>query len=176
MGRDKASLEIDGVPLWRRQLRILQQLGPAEIFMAGPLRPEWIAAGLEIVRDAEDGIGPFGGLVGSLRRCSTPLLLALAIDLATMNVEYLTRLLELCSGERGAVPTTAKRFEPLAAVYPLASLALGESFLQLRRFSLQDFSATCVSQGLMMQAPVSTEEEEFFLNMNTPEDFLGLAG
>lgn len=167
---DKVFLPIGGIPLWRRQLRLLQQLGPEKIFLAGPTRPEWIAAGLEIVCDVEDGAGPFAGLVAALRSCSTSLLLALAIDLARMNVPYLKSLLESCAPGRGVVPTTRVRFEPLAAIYPIAALPLGENLLRLGRFSLQDFSASCVAQGLMKQKPVAPEEEEYFLNLNTPED------
>ena len=35
MGRDKAFLEIDGVPLWQRQLQTLRELGPSKSFLAG---------------------------------------------------------------------------------------------------------------------------------------------
>ena len=40
MGRDKAFLEIDGVPLWQRQLQTLRELGPSETFLAGPMQSE----------------------------------------------------------------------------------------------------------------------------------------
>ncbi len=36
MGRDKALLEIDGEPLWQRQLRTLRQLNPEQLMIAGP--------------------------------------------------------------------------------------------------------------------------------------------
>ncbi|MGI8431614.1 MAG: NTP transferase domain-containing protein, partial [Chthoniobacterales bacterium] len=35
MGRDKALLEIDGVPLWQRQLETLRQLNPEQLMIAG---------------------------------------------------------------------------------------------------------------------------------------------
>ena len=38
MGRDKALLEIDGEPLWWRQLATLRALDPEQLFVAGPAR------------------------------------------------------------------------------------------------------------------------------------------
>jgi molybdopterin-guanine dinucleotide biosynthesis protein A len=174
MGTDKSSLQIDGVPLWRRQLRILQTLGPTEIFVAGPPRPEWVAAAMEIVSDAKDGAGPLAGLVAGLRRCTTALLLALAVDLAVMDLDYLKKLVVASSELRGVVPTIGDRFEPLAAVYPITSLPLAENLLRLGRFSLQDFSASCVAHGLLAAIPALPDEERLFTNVNTPEDFARL--
>ena len=85
MGRDKALLEIDGVPLWQRQLRTLQELQPSEIFFAGPAREAWIENGFECIADAANDVGPIGGLVAALRRCADARLLVLAIDLPEMT-------------------------------------------------------------------------------------------
>src|SRR4051812_12491871 len=84
MGSDKALLEIDGIPLWQRQLHTLQELHPTEIFLAGPVRPHWIESGLQIVGDVKADAGPLGGLVAVLRRCRATRLLVLAIDLPRM--------------------------------------------------------------------------------------------
>ena len=35
MGRDKALISVDGVPLWERQLRLVEQLEPTWTFLAG---------------------------------------------------------------------------------------------------------------------------------------------
>src|SRR2546428_9892635 len=82
MGRDKAGIVLDGIPLWQRQFEILRELRPHEIFISGPPRKEW--SGLEVVADETPDAGPLAGLVASLRRCRSPLLLVLAVDLPRM--------------------------------------------------------------------------------------------
>ena len=175
MGRDKAFIEIDGVPLWQRQLQILRQLEPHEMFIAGPAHADWIDACDAIVPDARDGVGPLAALVASLRRCSTPLLLTLAVDLPGMTTDYLRDLLTSCSDGIGLIPRLAGRFEPLAAVYPVSALPLAESCMQSRDYSLQRFAARCVSEGFARVKQIELSEEPFFLNMNTPEDLAAVS-
>jgi len=171
MGRDKAFLEIDGVPLWQRQLQVLRELKPNEIFLAGPRRAEWVGACDEIVADVRDDAGPLAGLVAAMRRCRTPLLIALAIDLPRMTADYLCQLVQACPGEIGLVPAREDRLEPLAAVYPMGSLAFAEELLFTPRPSLQEFGRRCLAQRLLQARPIPPHEESLFLNLNTPADF-----
>lgn len=173
MGRDKAFIEIGCVPLWRRQLRILEELAPAEIFLAGSPDPAWKNAGCAIIADAKRDAGPLGGLVGALRCCSTSLLLVLAVDLPHMTSNYLRGLLGLCGAGKGAIPFTG-RYEPLVAVYPTVSLPLGEELLSAGRYSLQEFARHCVDDELATSFTVSPSDATFFLNLNTPADLIAV--
>ena len=174
MGRDKAFLEIDGAPLWQRQLRILRELGPFEVFIAGTARSEWIKAGVEIVFDPPNDVGPLGGLVAALRRCTTPLLLALAVDLPKMTSEFLRRLLPLCSEEKGVILKRGKRFEPLAAFYPVACLPLAENLLRSKHYSLQELAARVLEERLVIEKRIPRKDIPLFFNLNTPDDFIAL--
>jgi molybdopterin-guanine dinucleotide biosynthesis protein A len=170
MGCDKAFVEIHGVPLWQRQWRILRTLGPHKIFVAGPVHPEWTDAFDAIVPDAQENAGPLAALVASLRRCSTPLLLALAIDLPRTSADYLRDLIAHCTGDVGTIPYLEDRFEPLVAVYPISALRLAENCLRSGNYSLQRFAAGCVSEGIAHARQIEPSQESLFLNMNTPED------
>jgi molybdopterin-guanine dinucleotide biosynthesis protein A len=174
MGRDKAFIEIDGVPLWRRQLRILQELVPTEIFLAGPPHPVWENAGCTIVPDAQEECGPLGGIVAALRVSSSDLLLALAIDLPHMSANCLREILGRCADGKGVIPWD-ERYEPLAAVYPKRSLQLAEQLLFAGDYSLQSFANACVREELAVQQPVSSADAALFLNMNTSADLLAAA-
>ena len=174
MGRDKAFIEIDGLPLWRRQLRMLEQLTPTEIFLAGPARDDWNDAACTVIPDAQENAGPLAGIASALRRSSSPLLLALAIDLPNMTSEYLQHLAELCPAERGVVPRT-ERFEPLVAFYPARSLALAEQLLAAGSYSLQTFADRCVAEELAIEHRVPPAEASLFLNMNTPAALAAVA-
>lgn len=172
MGCNKALIEIKGVPLWQRQLQILEELAPTEIFLAGPSHSEWKNAAWIIVPDAQENSGPLGGLVAALRHCCTSLLLALAVDLPQITSAYLHGLLELCEGEKGVVPMGDRnRFEPLIAVYPRAALTLAEELLASGRYSMQNFANLCLAHGLTNGHSIAPADAPLFFNMNTPEDF-----
>lgn len=170
MGREKAFVEIDRVPLWRRQLALLEQLAPAELMIAGPPHREWIDTGCAIVADVRDGAGPLAGIVASLRACRTPLLIALAVDLPNMTSDYLRHLVDECSETKGTFPWDGDRFEPVAAVYPKRALSLAESFLENDRWSLQHFARQCVAETLVETVEIAENEKPLFFNMNTPAD------
>ena len=174
MGVDKAFIEIDGLPLWRRQLRMLQELGSQEIFIAGPAHTEWQKTDCIIIPDAEPNAGPLAGMVAALQRCSAPLLLVIAIDLPNITTDYLRQLVDRCATETGVAPTSNDRFEPLAAVYPRRALPLAQSCLAARELSVQRFAARCVAEGLVVQKEITPTERPLFLNMNTPEDLMTL--
>jgi molybdopterin-guanine dinucleotide biosynthesis protein A len=174
MGRDKAFIEMDGVALWRRQLAILRQLSPDELFISGPPHREWMEEGSHVVADAEENVGPLAGIVAGLRQCSSPLLLVLAIDLPNMTANFCRSLLELSNDGRGIVPRRQQRFEPLAAIYPIGSLTLAEEELREGNYSMQNFVARALSKGLVTEHVISQDEEPLFRNINTSEDLLTL--
>ena len=170
MGVDKAFIEIDGVPLWRRQLKILEALAPEQLFIAGPAHDEWQEANCIIIPDAEAGAGPLAGVVAALRASSAPLLLTLAIDLPNMTSDYLREVIDRCSNDRGVVPSYGERFEPVAAVYPTGALALAENCLASRDLSVQRFAARCLLDGFLQQTDILPGQRQLFFNMNTPDD------
>jgi len=174
MGRDKAFIEIDGVPLWQRQLRILERLAPAEIFLAASPRPEWNDGDYAIIADAQANCGPLGGLVTALQRSSTTHLLALAVDVPNITRHYLQSLLELCSHGKGVVPVT-DRYEPLVAVYQKHSLRIAEQFLADGYYSLQEFVSRCVAEDLLLEHRVAPADAALFQNVNTPADLAVIA-
>lgn len=175
MGRDKAFIEIDGAPLWQRQLRMLEQLAPNEIFLAGPPRPEWQDAGFTIICDAQENAGPLGGVVAALRQCSTDFLLALAVDLPKMTVDYLRELIDAREDGKGVVPMR-DRYEPLVALYPTGSLKIAEQLIAGGDYSLHELVRRCLAAGLLIKQPVRWSDVACFLNMNTPSDLAALAG
>lgn len=175
MGRDKALVEIDGIPLWRRQLAILQNLAPAELMIAGPSDAEWSDSGCVIVPDLRDNAGPLAGIAAALRCCSTPLLLVLAVDLPNITSAYLRGLVLASSADIGVVPKNGEYFEPVAAVYPARASSLAENSLAAQRWSLQALARDCIAARFVSDVPVSPNEQRLFLNLNTPEDLARVA-
>lgn len=175
MGRDKALLPLpDGRLLWERQLDVLRELQPAEIFISGPRR-DGFPADIRCLADTLPDRGPLAGVAAALEAMQTPLLVALAIDLPRMTAAFLGNLLAASSRERGAVPRRTDAsggfYEPLAAVYPRACSSLAHAQLHGDDFSLQTFVRNAVGAGLigahLLNEPTAGE---LFANWNAPTD------
>jgi molybdopterin-guanine dinucleotide biosynthesis protein A len=172
MGQDKAGLLFQGQPLWELQLSKLRALSPAEILISGHKDGPYSAAGVELVFDPEPGLGPLAGLCAAMQRCTSPLLLVLAIDLPAMTAAYLHSLL---AEGRGVVPQNAQWYEPLAAIYPRAALPLLEESLRTSDRSLQQFVRRAVAAGLIEPRAIPSADQPLFRNINTPADHGGLS-
>jgi molybdopterin-guanine dinucleotide biosynthesis protein A len=170
MGHDKAVIPIGGLPLWERQLLLVQQLAPMQTFLSGPPRAHWDAGRYIVVDDVQPNAGPLAGVVAALRACAAPHLLVLAIDLPRMTAAYLEQLLSRCSAGVGVVPRTGAHYEPVAAVYPQSCLPQAEEALASGEHALQHFAARGVTEGWLVESVVTPEEAPLFLNMNTPAD------
>lgn len=176
MGADKAHLEIDGIPLWRRQVETLVSAGADEVLISGDPRSSWEGWSGPILADDEPEVGPLSGLIMALRRARFPLVMVLAVDMPAMTSVALRRVLRAThlatatATGRGVVPFREDQFyEPLAAVYPREALELAETCRAERRFALQVFAAQAVAAGLVLGKKILPEEERLFANINTPE-------
>ncbi len=165
MGRDKALLQIGGEPLYRRQLQTLRRLGPERLMISGPPRDE-VAA----VADEFEGAGPLAGIAATLRKCASPLLVVLAVDLPEMTTEFLKSLLDHSREGQGVVPRGPEFFEPLAAVYPTSCARLADAALRRGEFSMQNFVREAQAQKLVVPRTIAPLETPLFANLNTPAD------
>lgn len=173
MGRDKALLEIDGVPLWRRQREVLRAAGAVEIFLSARDDQPWLA-GAEgfsaLLFDAVAVGGPIIGVTAGLERTAASHLAVLAIDLPRMTPEWFTKLWAECAPGVGVVGKRGDFFEPLAAIYPKELMMSGWEALVRGEFSLQRFLASAVEEGRMRERALSPRDVALFENWNEPRD------
>ena len=179
MRRDKALLEVEGAPQWRRQRAVLAAAGAKEIFLSARPDQSWVAAAAPefagVVADAVAHAGPLAGITAALERITAPHLAVLAIDLPGMEEAWFRRLAvrgaQDASGT-GAVGAVGKRdgfFEPLAAIYPREILPFAREAMGRGEFSLQRLIAAAVANGLMAAVEISADEAALFRNWNEPE-------
>ncbi len=167
MGRDKATLLIDGQQLWQRQLDKLRALRPRELFISGRRDGPYAGAGCEIIEDAVPDLGPLGGVAAALSRAESPLVLVLAVDLPAMTVEFLSDLLR---AGRSVVPQNADYFEPLAAVYPASALPIAAALLEQADRSMQRFVRRLIADDLTVNRPLTATDQRLFQNVNQVRD------
>jgi molybdopterin-guanine dinucleotide biosynthesis protein A len=170
MGRDKATLEFEGQPLWKRQLRILRDLAPEKIFVSARTQPSWLPDDVVLLVDDPPSRGPLSGLTKALEQMQTTHLVALAVDMPFMIAEQLSVLRNLTSEGCGVVPVTGEQAEPLAAIYSRESALRFATALAGRDFSMQKLVRELAVAGKVRLFPVSPKDEYFYRSVNAPED------
>jgi molybdenum cofactor guanylyltransferase len=173
MGRDKAYLSVEwecaSIPLWERQVSVLQSIMPEELVISGP-RKRGYPASVTVWEDDWTGVGPLGGIATCLKKSRSPLLLVLAVDLPRIQPGFMQKLLSLSEAGCGVMPVHRNRFEPLIAVYPLSALAVAIDQLQEQNYALQPFVARLLENRLMVRYEIEAAEEGQLENWNRPED------
>lgn len=175
MGRDKATILVDGVPLWQRQLTTLRATGAAEIFISGKGTGPYAGSGVEVVSDHRENAGPLGGICAALLRCTTPWCLVLAVDMPWMTATYLRSLAQQAEhAGNGFVPRNASgQWEPLAAVYPRAAAISAEFCLLKGMVRMTEFVEDLKERGFIEARSFPTEDQQLFENWNAPSDLPG---
>ncbi|HVW20798.1 MAG TPA: molybdenum cofactor guanylyltransferase, partial [Opitutaceae bacterium] len=126
MGRDKALIEIGGVPLWRRQASVLRAAGAEEVWLSLRAGQEPYPGASAWLRDARAEAGPLAGLLAGLSGLPGGWLLVLPVDMPQVGASWFARLRAACRPGTGAVFRSAGGFEPLAAIYPAGARAEAE--------------------------------------------------
>ncbi|MBL9211434.1 MAG: molybdenum cofactor guanylyltransferase [Opitutaceae bacterium] len=171
MGRDKALLEIDGVPWWQRQRDTLVDAGATEVLLSARPEQMWTrqASGFAgVVHDALPEGGPLVGLTAGLERASQPWLMVLAVDLVALPPAWFTGLRADCAPGVGAIGRREGFFEPLAAIYPREFKWLAWEALARGEYACQRVAAAAVEQGLLRVREITAAEADWFANRNTP--------
>jgi molybdopterin-guanine dinucleotide biosynthesis protein A len=170
MGRDKAAVVFRGEPLWRRQLRILRDLGPEEIFVSARSAPTWLPDNVGLLVDDAPSRGPLSGLTKGLTTMRTTHLFVLAVDMPFMTSKQLGTLWCRAVTGCGVVPVIGERAEPLAAIYPAEAAPEFATALAGFDFSLQGLIRRLAAQGKLQLLPASVEDEYLYGSVNEPDD------
>jgi molybdopterin-guanine dinucleotide biosynthesis protein A len=178
MGRDKALISVGWkgsvLPLWKRQLAVLEAVGPSQIIVSGPRKTDYPSS-LKVVPDEWSHMGPLGGIATCLRHALLDLLLVLAVDVPRIQPEFLQTLLRQALPDRGVVPILQDRFEPLIAVYPKSALPVALAQLAKNDLALQSFVDELANRHLVISYEISAFEQGQFEKWNTPEDMQPLS-
>jgi molybdopterin-guanine dinucleotide biosynthesis protein A len=172
MGRDKALLELDGVPMIVRMARLAEP-HVASVTVVGPAE-RYASLGLRVVADRRPGTGPLGGIVTALGASSSRWNLILGCDLPYLTAEWLVWLIARTpdSSVQAVVPESRRGLEPLAAMYSkdceLAFSAALERGVRRVSEALEEIFYERVTAGQWHEVPST---DMLFQNMNTPEDF-----
>lgn len=173
MGWDKAALDLDGAPLWRRQCAVLTAAGATELFVSARPEQPWVRDARTIatvVHDALPDCGPLVGLTAGLERASQSLLAVLAVDLPHLPPSWFASLAREASPDVGVVGRGGAGFEPLAAIYPREFRWLAWEAIARGEYALQPLVARAAAAGLLRVRAIGPDEAAWFKNWNRLED------
>jgi molybdopterin-guanine dinucleotide biosynthesis protein A len=169
MGSPKALVEVGGIALWRRQVDLVQSLGPSDLMISAGADWEPGLGPWTVVRDKVAGLGPLGGIQSALASMGTDLLLVLAVDMPAMSRAYLEKIVGL-AGPKGVVPEDGGFFEGLASVYPRSIRGLVDEALDGQDRSLQALVGRASSADLVTPIAIEPANRVLFRNVNRAGD------
>ena len=117
MGRNKALLELDGVPMIVRAVRLVESVADPVTVVGSP--GAYSKLGLRALRDDWPGAGPVGGIATALHASEAERSLIVACDLPYLTkrwIEFLAERARECEAD-AVLPMNEAGAEPLCAVY-----------------------------------------------------------
>lgn len=170
MGRDKATIEVRGEPLWRRQVRLAGETGARRVFLSVRADQTLDIGGLDRVADELPDLGPLSGIASALASCRTSHLLILAVDMPSMTRDALCEMLSRCEPGFGVIPHTPAGAQPLAAVYTVDCLVPARRRLAEGALSVRSWAAECLRSGHCIRWDIPESHAPLFANWNSRED------
>lgn len=142
MGRKKAMLPVEGVPLVERLRQALAPLGPVAVSVAGVAQlADWPG---ERWIDIRPGAGPLAGLHTALQRSQTETVFVVACDMPFVTAETAQTLLAALTPQAQAVVPRERggQIHPLCAVYRRSALGIVECQLQRGDYRVRALAAS----------------------------------
>lgn len=171
MGRDKASLSLNGQTLLQHALSTLRQVS-SSVRILGSLQV-YGNQGVDVIEDIIPECGPLGGIHAALTHTQAAFNLIIAVDTPFLSVSFLKFLISRAVETKAIVttPEIAGYTQPLCAVYSREFLPIAEQSLRAGKFKIvplfpADRTQT-ISEKEMAQFAFTPE---MFDNLNTPED------
>ena len=172
MGRNKALLEIDGVPLILRTAHVVEQ-AVAKPTIVGP-REAFAALGFECVEDDWPGAGPLGGIATALRASGMEWNLVVACDMPYLTPEWLRHLVARAeaSAAGAVIPQSEFGAEPLCASYnKRAESAIRSALKRGVRKVMEGLDDLRIEKIAPVEWKPFDSGGRLFKNMNTPADY-----
>lgn len=166
MGRDKASLVINGEPLYSKALELLCRYFPNVIISGN--RPELATESIPYLPDIFPG-SALGGIFTGLHSAKTEWVFVSACDMPNPDDRILELLLEHRDGVDAVVPEVPKGYEPVFALYHKNCLPTFERALEQGRKSIFNLYPE-LSVHFLNWRNMPEDWEKSLANINTPAD------
>ena len=169
-GKNKALVNINGIPLIKRVLRVMESLFPSIVVITNT-PDDYAFLSLPMFEDKIKGLGPLGGIFTGLNVISKNAGFFVACDMPFLNSDLIRYLASVRQGFDVVVPTFSGKFEALHSLYTQNCLPAIEQLIHdgvyqtIRLF--QSVSVRYVEEHEMRRFD---PELKSFSNINKPEE------
>lgn len=154
MGRDKALLPVEGVPMAARVARAMLGAGATEVFFVGGDVETLSTLGLRIIDDQVPHEGPLAGIIAALRAASEEIVVVTACDMPWISANHVVGLVDGIGNFDVVMSAADGQLQPLHAAWARSTLEkIESSFLLGERSPLRairnlDYSVVDFGAGL----------------------------
>jgi len=115
-GRDKAFVKIEGIPIIKRQIKILAMIFKKIIIVTNSPR-KYRLKGVKIIQDIIPDKGPLGGLYSGLRASDSIYNFVVACDMPFLNERLVKYMIKNIKNFDVFIPKIDNKLHPLCGIY-----------------------------------------------------------
>jgi len=172
MGRDKAFIEIDGIPIIQRIYNIFEKLFN-EIIIVTNQKEFYSGFKAKIVSDLIVNNGALGGLYTGLFFSSNLYSFCVACDMPFLKESMIQYLIKQANEYDVIVPRTEDGLQPLHAVYSKNCLESIKNIIGMGKYKIIDFyplvKTKIIEESELISLDINLNlMRESFVNINTP--------
>jgi molybdopterin-guanine dinucleotide biosynthesis protein A len=132
-GRNKAFIQVDGLTIFERNLKVLRDLFSEILLITNEPASYDFVSDVKIYTDVIAGKGPLSGIHSGLKHISGEAAFIFACDMPNLDKDVISQQIDAYwrKPERIQIPVSGRGQEPLHAVYPKAA------FHEVERILLQ---------------------------------------
>ena len=169
MGRDKALLELNQQTFIGHLAHELS--GCREVFAVACVKRDYSDAGLEVLVDERQNVGPMEGIRQALRHAATDLVFICAVDMPFFHREMAEYLAErIAPGDDACVFRDGARVHPLCGIYRRTALPVIEQMLDADRRRMMELLSRLRTQYVDITSGGFAGES--LSNINTWEEYV----
>lgn len=173
MGSDKRFLEVAGVPLIDRVLKVLTPLFQEILLSAAEPTQDLLRFQQRVVYDRLPNCATLGGLYTALCEVRAPRVFAVACDMPFLNARLIESMARWDPQADVVMARLATGLQPMHAIYSKACAPALERMAKAGSLRIQDLlSNEEIRATILDEAAVRTHDPQLlsFLNINTPAD------
>ena len=167
-GRNKALVEVDGMRLIERVIRVMQPLFKDLMIITNTPR-EYDYLQLPMHEDVIKGLGPLGGVYSGLEIISSESGFFVACDMPFLQSDLIRHMVEIKGDFDAVVPKVDWKIEPLHAIYTRNCLPAIKRLIDARAYQIIKFFDN-IRVWYVEEEEIRSFDSELksFLNVNSP--------
>ena len=169
MGRKKAFIKIDGIPIIDIILNIFREIF-SEIIIVTNAPEDFEYTNVRLVKDIMINKGSLGGLYTGIKEATFDDCFVVACDMPFINLQLINHIMQI-KGYDAVVPKIDGRFQPLFATYSKNCLNVMEQHLSEEKLRISDIF-TEIKAREIYENEIRLYDDKLLslINLNTPEE------